>query len=321
MILTITINPLLERRYYYSKVDLSKVNRQGKLVIKAGGKGINVNRQLNKLSKKNTAMLFIGGNNGKLFRESLRSEKIIFSEVITKAETRDAAIIIDESEKKVYSFLGQDAAISSQEVSEFIMKMEKAIAACEIVVFSGSSPCNETDKIIVEGIKIANELDKISVCDTYGKHLSACYEASPTIVHNNIEELHTSLQIKLKNESDYIDFLNILYKKGIKQVYLTDGNKPFYASNFDFHYKVNPPEIDTVDSTGSGDAFVSGIVYGWHDKLTFEQQLKFATALGALNARSLEVCEVELPDSQMLAEEIRIEPIGKTLKHLNDTPQ
>ncbi|MBK9097653.1 MAG: 1-phosphofructokinase [bacterium] len=321
MILTITINPLLERRYYYSKVDLSKVNRQGKLVIKAGGKGINVNRQLNKLNIKNTAMLFIGGNNGKLLRESLRNEKINYSEIITKVETRDSAIIIDESNEKVYSFFGIDAAISSQEVSDFIMKMEKAIAACEMVVFSGSSPCDENDKIFVEGIKIANELDKISVCDTYGKHLSTCYEASPTIVHNNVDELQSSFQIKLKNESDYIDFLNILYKKGIKQVYLTDGNKPFYASNFDFHYKVNPPEIDTVDSTGSGDAFVSGIVYGWHDKLTFEQQLKFATALGALNARSLEVCEVELPDSQMLAEEIRIEPIGKTLKHLNDTPQ
>lgn len=106
MILTITLNPLLERRYYYSKVDLSKVNRQGKLIIKAGGKGVNVNRQLNKLGIKNIAMLFLGGNNGKVFRESLRSEKINFSEVVIKAETRDAAIIINESEEKIYSFFG-----------------------------------------------------------------------------------------------------------------------------------------------------------------------------------------------------------------------
>jgi 1-phosphofructokinase family hexose kinase len=321
MILTVTLNPLLERRYYFSRIDLSSVNRNGRQVVKAGGKGTNVSRQLNRLGVKNTAMLFIGGNNGKLFRESLRNEKINYSEIITKAETRDAAIIIDESNEKVYSFFGIDGAISSQEVSDFIMKMEKAIAACEIVVFSGSSPCDGTDKIIVEGIKIANELDKISVCDTYGKFLADCYDASPTIVHNNIEELHNSLQNKLNNESDFIDFLKSLYQKGIKQVYLTDGSKPFYASNFDFHYKVNPPEINSVDSTGSGDAFVSGIVYGWHNKITFEQQLKFATALGALNAKSFEVCEVELADSQKLAEEIRIEPIGKTLKHLNDTSQ
>lgn len=321
MILTVTINPLLERRYYYPQVDLSQVNRQGKFLIKAGGKGINVSRQLNKLGLQNTAMLFIGGNNGKLFRESLRSEKINFSEVITQSETRDAAIIIDESNQKVYSFFGRDSKISFREVSDFITKMQKAIAACEIVVFSGSSPCNETDRIIVEGIKIANELDKISVCDIHGKHLTDCYDASPTIVHNNIDELQTSLQIRLNNESDYINLLKVLYKKRIKQVYLTDGSKPFYASNFDFHYKVIPSEINSVDSTGSGDAFVSGIVYGWHSKLTFEQQLKFATALGALNAKSFEVCEVEFANAQKLAEEIMVEPIGKTLKHLNDTPQ
>jgi 1-phosphofructokinase family hexose kinase len=321
MILTVTLNPLLERRYYYPKIELSQVNRQGKLIIKAGGKGINVSRQLNKLGIKNTAMLFIGGNNGKLFRESLRTEKINYSEVVTKAETRGAAIIIDESKEKVYSFFGQDGIISSQETSEFIDKMKKAIAACEMVVFSGSSPCDETDKIIVEGIKIANDLDKISVCDTYGKHLSVIYDASPTIVHNNVDELRTSLQNKFNNETDYLDFLKILYKKGIKQTFITDSDKAFYASNFDFHYKVNPPEIKAVYSTGSGDAFVSGIAYGWHNKLTFEQQLKFATALGSLNAGSIEVCEVELFDAQSLAERILIEPIGKSIIHLNDLSQ
>lgn len=320
MILTITLNPLLERRYYYSKVDLSKVNRQGKLIIKAGGKGVNVNRQLNKLGIKNIAMLFLGGNNGKVFRESLRSEKINFSEVVIKAETRDAAIIINESEEKIYSFFGTEAIISSKEVSDFILKMEKAIAACEMVVFSGSSPCDETDKIIYEGIKIANKLDKISVCDTYGEHLASCFDASPTILHNNIDELKTSIKHDFNQEQNYLDFLQSIYEKGIKQAFITNAENPLYASNFDFHYKVIPPEIRSVDSTGSGDAFVSGIVYAWHNKLTFEQQLKFATALGTLNAKSFEVCEVELADAQKLAEKILPEPIGKTLNHLNDTP-
>ena len=133
--------------------------------------------------------------------------------------------------------------------------------------------------------------------------------------------MRTSLQNKFNNESDYLDFLKILYKKGIKQTFITDSDKAFYASNFDFHYKVIPPEIKAVDSTGSGDAFVSGIAYGWHNKFTFEQQLKFATALGALNAGSIEVCEIELLNAQMLAEEIRIEPIGKSIIHLNDLSQ
>lgn len=320
MILTVTLNPLLERRYYYQSLDLSSVNRSGKLIIKAGGKGINVNRQLNKLGMKNIALLFTGGTNGKLIRETLRAEKINYSEIITRNETRDAALIIDGSAEKIYSFFGTDTSVSSKEANEFIEKMEKAIAACEIVVFSGSSPCKETDSIFVEGINIANKLDKISVCDTYGSHLQNCYDSSPTIIHNNVDEIKASLDLELANEVDHLNFLDMLYKKGVKQAYITDNGNPFYASNFDFHYKVTPPKIKVVDSTGSGDSFVSGIVYGWHNKLMFENQLRFATALGAFNAKSFEVCDVEMKDAESLAQKIKIESIGKKPKVINDHP-
>jgi len=321
MILTVTLNPLLERRYYYQSLDLSSVNRNGKLITQAGGKGINVNRQLNKLGVKNIAMLFTGGTNGKLMREALRNEKINFSEIITKSETRDSAIIIDQSAEKIFSFFGTDIIISSSEAREFISKLEKAIAACEIVVFSGSSPCKETDSIFVEGINIANSLDKISVCDTYGRHLQSCFDSSPTIIHNNIDEIKSSLEIKLQNEADYLNFLKMLYKKSVKQAYITDGKNPFYASNFDFHYKVTPPEISSVDSTGSGDALVAGIAYGWHNKLTFEQQLRFATSIGALNAKSFNVCNVEIDDANSLVQKIHIEAVGKRLKEIDDSPE
>ena len=78
MVLTITINPLLERRYYYSQIELSSVNRNGIIALKAGGKGINVSRQLNRLGVANIALVFTGGANGKLFRDALRKEGINF---------------------------------------------------------------------------------------------------------------------------------------------------------------------------------------------------------------------------------------------------
>ena len=320
MILTITINPLLERRYYYPDINLSSVNRKGVVLLKAGGKGINVSRQLNTINISNIALLFTGGTNGKLLRDSLRREGINFSDISIKSETRDSAIIINEATSEVYSFFGKNSSVSSLEVKEFIYKMEKAIATCEIVVFSGSSPCDETDEIFSRGIEIANELDKISICDTYGKPLKKCLIASPTIVHNNVEEIQKSLGISLNSEADHIKLLKMLYDKGVKQAFITNGSELFYASNFDFHYKVTLPEINTVDSTGSGDAFVSGVVYGWHNKLTFEQQLRLASALGAFNAKSVEVCNVEIRDTNSLVEKIQIEALGKRLIEINETP-
>jgi 1-phosphofructokinase family hexose kinase len=320
MVLTITINPLLERRYYYSQLKLSSENRNGIVTLKAGGKGINISRQLNKLGIANIALLFTGGANGKLIRDTLRKEGINFSDTNIRAETRDAAIIVNKSAEKIYSFFGTDASVSAAEVKEFILKMEKAITTCEIVIFSGSSPCSEADEIFPKGIEIANELDKISICDTYGTHFQKCLNVFPTIVHNNVDEIEKSLDLKLNSEADQLKFLGKLYEKGVKQAFITNAGETYYASNFDFHYKVALPEISAVDSTGSGDAFISGIVYGLQNKLTFEQQLRIASALGVCNARSLEVCDIEMHDAELFFEKINIEAIGKRLKQIDDTP-
>ncbi len=320
MVLTVTLNPLLERRYLFDKINFNSQNRSAKKTLRAGGKGINVSRQLNKLGIENIALTFTGGVNGKLFREILRNEGISFTDIQTKEETRDAAIIIASSTNQLVTFFSENISVTKAESESFTAKMEKMIANCEMVVFAGSSPCESTDLIFPTGIEIANKFDKVSICDTYGKHLQDCIDASPSIIHNNIEEIEISLNIKLKNESEKLSLLNNLYSKGIKQAFITNGSKPFYSSNFDFHYKVTVPKIEVADSTGSGDSFVGGIVYGWHNKLTFQEQLDFASAVGVSNAKVLDTSSVEKEDMVDILNLINIEPVGKKIKIINDKP-
>ena len=71
--------------------------------------------------------------------------------------------------------------------------------------------------------------------------------------------------------------------------YLTNGSNNFYASNFDYIYKIKPLEIKEIDSTGSGDSFVAGIINGWINSDVFEDSLKFSTAVAGLNAASFDV--------------------------------
>jgi 1-phosphofructokinase family hexose kinase len=320
MVLTITLNPLLERRYSFLNVKFNSENRTAKKILKAGGKGINVSRQLNKLGIENIALTFSGGVNGKLFKEILRKEGISITDIQINEETRDAAIIIESSTNQLSTFFSDNNFVSETEVRLFIAKMERMIATCEIVVFAGSSPCRTTDSIFPKGIEIANKHDKISICDTYGTLLQDCINASPTVLHNNTEEIESSLKIQLKTESEKLVFLDTLYSKGIKQVFITSSNKPFYSSNFDFHYKVTVPKIEVADSTGSGDSFVAGIAYGWHNKLAFQEQLALASAIGVCNAKTLDTSSVEKDDVNDMINLIIIEPVGKKLKIIDDKP-
>jgi tagatose 6-phosphate kinase len=321
MIVTVTLNPLLERRYSFRDIKYPGINRDGSLNIKAGGKGINISRQLNRLDTPNLALTLLGGNNGKLLRESLRTEDINFTSVKINSETREGVVIIDENNLEVTSLFGADPDITKEEADEFKEKLEKIIRNCEIVVFAGSSPCSSTDSIIPFGIETAERFDKISVCDTYGQHLSDCIKAGPTIMHNNIDELQRYLGIELNSEERIINFLEELYSSGIKQSYITDAKNIFYSSNFDFHFRVTPPAVKTVDSTGSGDSFVAGIIYGWHNDLTFEEGLKLATSLGAVNASRFDVSDISLKDADGLLKGVDVSAIGKKMKTVDVTPR
>lgn len=320
MILIVTLNPLLERRYTCINIQFGKTNRRGNLKLAAGGKGINVSRQLKSLGINSLNYIFSGGNNGKLFREILKNENLEFTSIPIKANTREAAVIISEEDRSITSVFTKDPDITSDEAEQFKLKLDKMIQNCEIVIFSGSSPSDSTDSIIPFGIELANKYDKVSVCDTYGKNLSRCIDASPTIVHNNISEIKESLSIDLKDEDSILDYLNILYNKNIKRVFLTDGEKTFYSSNFNYHYKITPPKIDYIDSTGCGDTFVAGIVYSWIRQDVFETSLKISTALAACNAKRFDVCNVKIEEAEDLLDKVQISSIGKKIKLIDDSP-
>ena len=320
MILTVTINPLLERRFAFEKILSGSESRQGTEELKAGGKGINVSRQLNKLNVQNLAFTFLGGNNGKLLKEVLLREGIDFTFVRTSTETRNAVVAIDKSQKAVTTLFGRNAEVSEVETDEFKTKLEKMIQNCEAVVFSGSSPCKTTDSIFPFGIEMANKYDKISLCDTYGNHLKDCIDAGPTIIHNNIEETEKSLSFSLNTEKEKYDYLDFLYSKNIKQAYMTDGGKEAYCSNFDYHFRVKLPEVKSIDPTGSGDSFVAGIIYGWHNNLTFENSLYIASSLGVANAISFDTSNALLKDAEVFNNSILIQPVGKKMKIVDVSP-
>ena len=320
MILTVTLNPLLERRLFYNEIEPGNNHRANKEFYTAGGKGINVSRQLNLLGIKNSAFTFIGGNNGKIFRHLLNEEKIDFSLVATKSETRSANLIIEENKPRITTFFGLNSTITQEEAAEFKHKLDKMIQNCSIVVFSGSSPCETTNDIFPYGVEIANRYDKISVIDTYGSHLQNCIDASPTIIHNNIDEVEKTFGITLKDEKSKIDYLKELYSKNIKLMFLTDGANPSYAAKFDFEYKITSPKVNPIDSTGSGDAFVAGIIYGMENSLVFDEFVKIASALGAANAAKWETCSVSNDELNGYLDHVKIETIGKKMKIIDDSP-
>lgn len=318
MVLTVTINPLLEKRFFFKS--LSENNRAYKQIITAGGKGINVSRQLNILGINNLALTFLGGANGKKLRSILEQEKINFSVVNIKDETREASLIFDDQNEKLNTYFGINPQILDSEINFFIDKLEKAIINSSIVAFTGSIP-NESASIIFEkGIELCHKYDKISILDSYGNSLSKMIEKSPLVIHNNFDEIKKSLNQELKNENDIRKLLNYFYSHRSNLSFLTRGSKSTYAAKSDFHYKIINPKIIEKDSTGSGDAFLAGVIYGLEKSLSFNEFVTLSAALGAANASTWNVCNIAYADAEKLFNNVKIIEIGKKIKIIDDSP-
>ncbi len=319
MVVTVTLNPLLERRYFVDNFEKGKTYRVNQNTYSAGGKGINVSRELNLLGIKNLAVFPIGGNKGKIYRTILEEEGINFYAISVKSEIRDAALII-ENNYRVTSFIGENNPLSNEDINKFKTKIAKVYENSSIILFAGSVPNEESAEIICEGIKRGNELDKITFLDTYGKHLQTCLDAIPFAVHNTVSEVETSLNISLKTEEEKLNYLKNLYEKGIKLVFLTDGENPAYAMKFGYLYKIHPPKVSEIDSTGCGDVFVAGIIHGLEKDNVFKEFLKYATALASTNAKMLYTAKVKFEDAENLLDKVTIEEIGPKMKIIDDSP-
>lgn len=319
MVLTVTLNPLLEKKLFFSD-PVTNNNRAYKQELLSGGKGINVSRQLNLLGIKNHAMTFLGGPNGKKIRSLLEHEKISFSAVNTKSESREATLILDEVQSKLTTYFGTNSNISGEEIDSFLNKLKKTIINSSIVVFSGSVPCEGTSVILEKGIELCHKYDKISILDTYGGFLENIIGLGPTVIHNNLSEINTYLKQKTDTEDEIENVLDFLYDNNVKLSFITSGKSDTFAAKSDFHYKISNPKIIEKNPTGSGDAFVAGIVYGLEKSLVFSDFIKLASSLGAQNASRWDACNVNFEDAKKLTSEVKIVEIGKKIKLIDDSP-
>ncbi len=82
----------------------------------------------------------------------------------------------------------------------------------------------------------------------------------------------------------------VLQKVNKGVVITTDGSRQVYAIDRDGSvYSLLPPKVSVTESTGAGDSFRAGIIYGLLQQWPLERLLLWATAVGALQVqRSLD---------------------------------
>jgi len=297
---------MLDKTVHIDRLERGAIHRAAKMEMVAGGKGINVSRQLKCLGIDTLATGFLGGEVGSIMTRLLTSEAIEHDFVLTASMTREG-MTYREPGGTWTALFEPPARIDAEAVHKLSKKIDYLASKSTWLVCGGSSPGNEADDIYYEAILSAHRHGITSILDSYGYALELGLKAQPTMVKPTRREFEVTFGQSLKTDHDYMEAITLLLKGGARYCIISDGANPFYAGVQGHYWKVLPPPVPTLNPTGSGDAMVGGILYGFHQGWKFERCLAFGAAAGAANARKWDVANSSLAEIMTLEPDVRLQ--------------
>ena len=239
------------------------------LKISCGGSAANTLIGLSRLGLK-TALIGKTAQDpeGKILLENLKNEEVESNAIISTSEGRSGSVIgfVDEAgERALYVDPGVNDRIKFQEIDLELVLNTKIL---HLTSFVGESLNAQEELLEKLPPEITVSLDPGRIYAEYGADKLAGILKKTDILLVNRAELKLLTEKKYKKIEEQIKSLNnfdidiIVVKLGEEGCYATDGKSTFKLESF---------PVECQDTTGAGDAFNAGFLYGYITERTLKE--------------------------------------------------
>ncbi len=285
MILTVTLNPAIDKVYEVDSFSVGDVFRPNQMWATAGGKGLNVSRVASILGEEVVATCFLGGGNGQFIRKELERLGIKDAFMEIEGDTRICIAINDPIANTSTELLEPGPIISPQEQIEFLNGFRIIAKDVDIVTISGSLPSGVPINFYGELITICKELNKRVILDTSGKTLATNLKFMPYMIKPNNSELEAITGMRMVEEKDILKAAQRIHKEGIELVCITLGKDGSIVVTKEGAFRLKAPSLETVSTVGSGDSFIAGCAVALIKGESLENVFKMGMACGMSNTQ------------------------------------
>ena len=306
MILTVTLNAAIDKRYVVDNFKTGEVNRVKECTYVPGGKGLNVSKPASIYGAKVVATGFVGGHAGAYIEDALKPFGIKSAFYHVAAESRSCINIWDEVNQVQTEFLEPGFTLTESDFAGFEEKFRTLVKEAKVVAMSGSVPKGLDGTAYQRLVKIVKDAGIPVILDTSGKLLEMGLEAAPTMIKPNIDEIR---MLTGKNCDDIQDIINAareIHAKGVKIVAVSLGSDGSLVVGDEGIFRARVPKIDAVNTVGCGDSMIAGFALGLSKGLTLPETLKLASAISAAAAMREETGFFVKEDMEKLLPQIEI---------------
>ena len=309
MILTVTANAAIDKRYVVERYGVGNVNRVKSCSANAGGKGINVARVASIVGEKMTATGFLGGHAGRFISERVEARGIKSDFVWCEGESRTCINIWDEVNHQQTEFLEPGFSVTCEDCDRLVGKFTSILPECKVVTISGSAPKGAGSDLYKRMIRAAREAGKPVILDTSGQLLEECLLERPTMIKPNIDEIRGLTGRPMNSREGMIRAAKDLHEDGVEIVVISLGGDGSLVSCNEGVFDVKVPKIDAVNTVGCGDSMIAGFAVGISRGLSMEETIRLASAVSAANAMRMETGFIVKEDMEKLLPQIQIKKI------------
>lgn len=279
----------------YTAIEYSrKLNVDGVLFV-PGGSAANIASNCAMLGLKSAYLGVLGNDfSASICLEDMKKRGVDLSGVIQTDDDCTAFSVILKTEwgkdRSILAYKGANNMLKPEDVKDDIFQDIKAFAWTSLTTESG---CRAIEKALTLTLESGGKVfaaPSMSIIKNNPKW------AKILISNSNVVSLNKEEAQEFTKETDIVHMIHTFLDLGIKLISITDGPNGSIISDGKHIVNSSIYEGPVEDTTGAGDAFLSGLLISQLNEFSLEKSSKMATAMSYLESKEVGVRE-GLPNS------------------------
>ncbi|MDQ1248812.1 MAG: 1-phosphofructokinase [Actinomycetota bacterium] len=261
MIITVTLNPSLDRTLAVAQLLRGEVLRADETLEDPGGKGVNVTRFLTAAGTASIAVLPAGGSIGRGLVALLEDQGIPHLAIAIAGRTR-ANVAVVEPDGTTTKLNEPGPVLTSVEIEALIAAVADLTSLDDWVVVAGSLP-PDLDATIITGLaEVARSAGAKFALDASGPALADGLAARPDLIKPNAEELGEILGTDLTSMDEVLAGCHEARRRGADAVICSLGGDGAVLVDSVGTWLATGPAVDVQSTVGAGDCLLAGFLHG-----------------------------------------------------------
>ncbi len=281
MILTLTPNPSLDLTYELDVLSRGEVQRSQSVSVEAGGKGINVSRNLVANGLASRAVAPVGGPSGEQFLSLLEGSGIELVRVPVSGAVRMNVSLVEKGGVGT-KINAAGPLLSEEELERILDEVKIAARGAEWLAVCGSLPPGAPKGLYARIVALGRDAGCRVAVDSSGPPLDAALEAGPDLIKPNLEELSELVGRELATLADILAAAEEVRDRGGRAMLISLGADGAILLDDAGALHADTPPFTPRSTVGAGDALLSGFLSAAEDR---EASLTEAVAWGAAATR------------------------------------